>query len=365
MASLVFAQELVHYILSMHTEVSVIERYDRQMRVKQIGAAGQAKISASTILIVGCGALGTYAAEQLVRAGVGTLYLVDPDTVSETNLQRQSLFTEADAANELFKVDAAAAKLRQINHNVTIDVFPVELRPELLAQMQPLALALDCSDNFSVRDLLNRLALNQHFPFVFAACAGVSGQLMLVDPTAGPCLKCAFPDITKLKERDCDILGVATPLIPLVSSIQVSLALRYIVSGAGALDQLTTVSCWPPAQQNFKVKKRADCPVCQHKQVPITLNDKTLLRRLCGSDAWSVYLPQTRSIAEVAATLAAKHVAYRVTPSMITFKWHDAPASYFKTGKVQLYKLNEQQAQQHYRALWQLLKAPRQKEGQP
>ena len=99
MASLVFAQELVHYILSMHTEVSVIERYDRQMRVKQIGAAGQAKISASTILIVGCGALGTYAAEQLVRAGVGTLYLVDPDTVSETNLQRQSLFTEAAPMN--------------------------------------------------------------------------------------------------------------------------------------------------------------------------------------------------------------------------------------------------------------------------
>ncbi|MFC6170906.1 HesA/MoeB/ThiF family protein [Loigolactobacillus jiayinensis] len=345
--------------------MNIIERYDRQIRVKQIGAAGQAEISASTIMLVGCGALGTYAAEQLVRAGVGTLYLVDPDTVSETNLQRQSLFTEADAANELFKVDAAAAKLRQINHEVQIEVFPVELRPELLAQMQPLTLALDCSDNFSVRDMLNRLALNQHFPFVFAACAGVSGQLMLLNPSQGPCLECVFPDLTKLKERDCDILGVATPLIPLVSSLQVAIAMRYIVSGEGALDQLTTVSCWPPAQQTFHVKKQPDCPVCQHEQVSIKLNDRTLLRRLCGSDAWSVYLPQSRSITEVTATLAANQVAYRVTPSMVTFTWHEAPASYFKTGKVQLYKLNEQQAQQHYRALWQLLKAPIKKEGQP
>ncbi|MFD1319130.1 HesA/MoeB/ThiF family protein [Loigolactobacillus zhaoyuanensis] len=342
-----------------------MQRYDRQMRVKQIGAAGQAKISASTILIVGCGALGTYAAEQLVRAGVGTLYLVDPDTVSETNLQRQSLFTEADAANELFKVDAAAAKLRQINHEVHIDVFPVELRPELLAQMDPLTLVLDCSDNFSVRDLLNRLALNRRFPFIFAACAGVSGQLMLLNPSQGPCLNCVFPELTKLKERDCDILGVATPLIPLVSSLQVSLAMRYIVSAAGALDQLTTVSCWPPAQQNFKVKKRPDCPVCQHEQVSITLDAKTILRRLCGSDAWSVYLPQTRSITEVTAILDANRVAYQVAPSMVTFNWHHASASYFKTGKVQLYQLDEHQAQQHFRALWQLFKAPIQKEGQP
>ncbi|MFD0896910.1 HesA/MoeB/ThiF family protein [Loigolactobacillus binensis] len=340
-----------------------MERYDRQMRVKQIGAAGQAKISASTILVVGCGALGTYAAEQLVRAGVGTLYLVDPDTVSVTNLQRQSLFTEADAANSRFKVDAAAAKLRRINHHVTIQVFPVELRPELLAQMKPLTLALDCSDNFSVRDMLNRLALNQQFPFIFAACAGVSGQLMLLDPSKGPCLNCVFPNITQLKERDCDILGVVTPLIPLVSGLQIALALHYLVSGTGPFDQLTTVSCWPPSQHNFQVKKRPTCPVCQHTQVNISLNDKTLLRRLCGSQAWSVYLPQTRSIAAVTATLAAQKIAYQQTPSMVTFAWQGAPTTYFKTGKVQLYQLEQAQAQLHYRALWQLLKTA-QKEGQ-
>ena len=337
-----------------------MQRYDRQIRVKQIGTAGQAKISASTILIVGCGALGTYAAEQLVRAGVGTLYLVDPDTVSTTNLQRQSLFTEADAEAAAFKVEAAATKLKQINHHVNLKVFPVELRPELIAQMKPLTLALDCSDNYSVRDLLNRLALNHHFPFILTACAGVSGQLMLLDPQQGPCLNCLFPDLTRLKERDCDLLGVATPLIPLLSGLQIAMALRYIVTGKAALDQLTTVNCWQPTLQTFQVHKRPHCPVCQHQQVAIPTTEHTRLRQLCGRTAWSVYLPRKLSLTAVTQSLAQQQLAYRARENMVQFTWQQAPVTYFKTGKVHLYELTtKKQAQQHYQALWQLLKIAR------
>ncbi|WP_125979933.1 HesA/MoeB/ThiF family protein [Loigolactobacillus iwatensis] len=334
-----------------------MDRYDRQARVKQIGAAGQAKISASTILIVGCGALGSYAAEQLVRAGVKQLYLVDPDTVSETNLQRQTLFTEIDAAQANFKVEAAAHVLRQINHEVAVTTFPVELRPELLAQMDKPTLALDCTDNFSVRDTLNRLALNQHFPYIFSGCAGVSGNLMFIDPSHGPCLNCAFPNLAQLKERDCDVLGVATPLIPLVSAQQIALAMRYIVEGHVANNQLMTISCWPASQQQFQIKKQSTCPICSQEKVAVPVTDRTLLRTMCGSQAYSVYLPTTVPLAAISNLLKKEHVTFQATKAFINFQWHGATVSYFKTGKLHLYDLaNKNAAEIVYRDLWHLFK---------
>lgn len=170
-----------------------MDRYDRQIRVHQIGPAGQKRIAQSHVVIIGLGATGSYAAEQLTRAGVGTLTLIDSDTVSLTNLQRQTLFDETDVDQEAFKVEAAAQKLGQINHSVTLNIFPKRFTPELLAQVPPFDLVLDCTDNFTTRDLLNRLACNQGFAFIMAACAGTAGSVMLFDPKNWSLFKLRLP----------------------------------------------------------------------------------------------------------------------------------------------------------------------------
>ena len=127
-----------------------------------IGAAGQEKISQATVLVAGCGALGSYVAEQLTRAGVAHLILVDPDQVSLTNLQRQALFDEDDVNQHRLKVMAAKNHLNQINHEVEITPLPAPLSIDLLNELD-FDLVIDCLDNYQARDLINQAAWVHQF----------------------------------------------------------------------------------------------------------------------------------------------------------------------------------------------------------
>ena len=164
-------------------------------------------------------------AEQLVRAGVKRLVLIDPDTVDVTNLQRQSLFTEADANQQRLKVEAAKEHLHEINSACQITAIPAPITADLIDEYQ-FTLCLDCLDNYQARDLLNKLAIIKNFDYLFASCAGTYGNVMAISPQNHPCLNCLFPNINELKQNDCDLIGVNTALIPIVAGLQVSLALH-------------------------------------------------------------------------------------------------------------------------------------------
>lgn len=316
-----------------------LQRYDRQMRVKQIGLSGQQRIRQARVLLIGAGALGTYCAELLARAGVGALEIFDPDIVNVTNLQRQTLFTEADAASETFKVDAVQKALAAINSEVSVHTYPYELSEARFKQLPNFDLAIDCTDNFQVRDLLNQLALKYHFQFIFGSCAGVSGNVMAVDPENGPCLHCLFPNIQDLKKTDCDLLGVNTALIPLVSGLQASLALKFLAKPADvAFNQLITIDNWQMTQQKFTVLKNPNCDACSQPTTDITEDYQNDLKILCGTNVYSIYLDLNLTLPMMKHFLTTQNVAFTANPLCIQFQWADLKLTYFKNHKLFIYE---------------------------
>lgn len=267
-------------MLDEHTK----ERFDRQIRVGKVGLGGQEKLADSTVLIVGCGALGTYTAEQLCRAGVGQLILVDFDSVELSNLQRQSLFTEQSVGHS--KVEQAKTALEKINHTCKITAFNRSFDQLYSEDLGQIDLVLDCTDNFLVRELINDFCLHYQLPFVFASAAGTSGQVMAINPSQGPCLSCIFPNLSEL-EANCETIGVMTPLIPLISSLQVSLAMQLLMGHEVDFESMKIVNAWSLEISHFKVKKRKACKICQTR--PDSAETESKLELTCGNVYKSIF----------------------------------------------------------------------------
>lgn len=315
-----------------------MNRYDRQIRVPQIGTAGQKKIQSAELLIVGCGALGSYAAEQLVRAGVKTLHLIDPDYVDESNLQRQTLFTTADAENKRAKVVAAQEKLQAINSAVTIKSYQKHFDPLVFEDFAAVDFVLDCTDNFLVRSFINDFCLHYHKPFIFASCAGTSGQVMALDPTTGPCLSCVFPNLKELEAQNCETLGVMTPLIPFVSSIQISLAFQLMVQPEKIDWQtLYVLEAWSIAINQFKIKKNPSCPVCS---LPAKRknNEESSLTKSCGGIFQAHFAEINLDLLE---TYAQEHsLPYKKNAVALQLKVSGHAVTAFKNGRLLFYGFN-------------------------
>lgn len=314
-----------------------MNRYDRQERVSQIGPAGQAKLAAAHVVVVGLGALGSYAASQLVRAGVGELTLIDPDQISETNLQRQALYTTADAQAATLKVTAAAQHLQAINPLVRLHLLPASFEANLLPA--DCDLILDCLDNYATRALVNHAARAAHLPYLFASCAGTFGTVMPIRPDGHhPCLNCLYPNLPELTQTDCDLIGVMTPLVPLVAGLQVSLAFKLLIAPEQVdFDRVWTLDAWEPAFQSFKVPINPGCPVCQQvSSSPEVLNPTPQVTALCGSQTYRYRLANP-DLNELASRLTAAAHPVEHSPIFIRFSWQGHQVSLFKNGQLLLY----------------------------
>src|SRR5438270_6184393 len=159
------------------------ERYSRQMLFAGIGVEGQRRLLAARVAIVGCGATGSAVATLLARSGVGTLRLIDRDYVEPSNLQRQSLFDEADAAESMPKAVAAARKIAAFNSEVQITPVVADLTPENIESLLADAdLILDATDNFETRYLINDFAVKHGKPWIYAAAVAAYAVTMNVIP---------------------------------------------------------------------------------------------------------------------------------------------------------------------------------------
>ncbi len=169
------------------------ERYSRQILFGEIGEAGQQRLLDSSAVIVGCGALGTALANLLVRAGVGRLRIVDRDFVEPSNLQRQTLFEESDAAEALPKAVAAERRLRAINSGVSVEGIVADVGPKNAEELlRGFPLILDGTDNFETRFLLNDVAIHLNVPWIYAAVVASYGVTLTVRPGVTACLACAL-----------------------------------------------------------------------------------------------------------------------------------------------------------------------------
>jgi adenylyltransferase/sulfurtransferase len=270
-------------------------RYVRQMRFAPFGEEGQRKLASGRALICGCGALGTVAAVTLVRAGVGHVRIVDRDFLELSNLQRQMLFDEADAAAQLPKAVAAAARLKRINSSIEIEGIVADVSPanieELVAGVDVI---VDGTDNFETRFLLNDAALKFNIPWIYGGCLGAEGQTMTILPGETGCLRCLMPEPPPPGVMPtCETAGVLGPIVNVISSIQACEALK-ILSGnrADVSRSLAVIDLWTNHFRQFDMttlREQSDCPTCQRGEYAWLTGDRvgqSLV--LCGRNAVQV-----------------------------------------------------------------------------
>lgn len=247
------------------------ERYNRQIVFPGLGADGQRSLSRSRVLIVGVGGLGSWMAELLARAGVGTLRLADDDKVDVTNLHRQALYTEADATACLPKVDAAAARLGAINRHVKVQPMALRATTQTITDLaKDVDLILDGTDNFAARFLINDYAVKTALPWIFAGVVGSEAQTQTIIPGQSPCLRCVLEaPPPPCMDTSCRQAGVLGPAVAAVAALACAEAMK-ILSGNVALASpyLTKLDLWTNTLGRIDVRQAArdvDCPCCKKR----------------------------------------------------------------------------------------------------
>lgn len=212
------------------------ERYSRQVLFRGIGPEGQEKLLASRVAVVGCGATGSATASLLARAGVGVLRIVDRDYVEPSNLQRQSLFDEADAAESMPKAIAAARKIAAFNSGIVVEPKVADTTPANIdSLLDGIQLILDGTDNFETRYLLNDFAVKNNVPWIYTAAVGSYAATMNVFPGKTACLACLFPEPPGGLLETCETAGILNSAVHLAASIASAEAIKFLV---GAADQM-------------------------------------------------------------------------------------------------------------------------------
>src|SRR5437764_1788482 len=227
-----------------------MDRYSRQILFEGIGEEGQRRLRAAQVLVVGCGALGSAQVEMLARAGVGKLRIVDRDFVEESNLQRQAMFTEADARARVPKAVAAARRVSEINSEVECAGEVADVNQSNVERLiEACDVVLDGTDNFATRYLLNDACVKHNVAWVYGAAVGSYGVTMTIRPRVTPCLRCVFTEEPAVASAPtCDTSGVIMPIISIVAAVQVAEALKVMTEGLGRLHAgLTHFRLWRTA----------------------------------------------------------------------------------------------------------------------
>lgn len=241
-----------------------LDRYARHIVLRELGGAGQQRLKKARVLVVGAGGLGSPALLYLTAAGVGTIGVIDDDTVSHSNLQRQVLFRDADIG--LPKVQAAQAALQALNPYVEIRPYQrrltADIAQDLLADYD---LVLDGSDTFATRDVVNRACVATKTPLISGAIAQWEGQVSLFAPSLdAPCYACMFPaEPADGLAPSCAEAGVIGALPGIIGAMMATEAIKFI-SGAGTplLGEMLIHDALYGESRKIKIERRADCAVC-------------------------------------------------------------------------------------------------------
>src|SRR5215213_4348569 len=242
------------------------ERYSRQILFPEIGKAGQEKLLKSHVLIVGCGALGASHAEMLSRAGVGHLKIVDRDFVEFTNLQRQTLFKESDAAERLPKAVAAKKRIAEINSEINVEAIVADINNSNIESLiEGADIVLDGSDNFQVRYLVNDACVKQKKPWIYGAAVSSYGTTMTILPGETPCLRCIFEEMPDAgSSPTCDTAGVIMAIILSISAVQIGETIKLLVGDIASLHRsLVQIDIWQNDWRKIKLAAPdSNCPAC-------------------------------------------------------------------------------------------------------
>jgi molybdopterin-synthase adenylyltransferase len=268
------------------------ERYSRQVLFTGIGPAGQQRLLDSRVAIVGCGATGSALASMLARAGIGTLRIIDRDYVEPSNLQRQTLFDESDAAESLPKAVAAARKIASFNSQIIAEPHANDLTPENIDELLGgIQLILDGTDNFETRYLINDYAVKNSLPWIYTAAVGSYAATMNVLPGETACLACIFPESPTGILETCETAGILNSAVNFAASIAATEALK-LLTGAQQNLRHTLISCdlWENERAEVSAEKpRADCRVCGKREFVHLAGEGRPPITLCGRNSVQIH----------------------------------------------------------------------------
>ncbi len=301
------------------------ERYSRQILFPGIGGEGQERLGAARVAVIGCGAIGSALAALLARAGVGHLRIIDRDYVEPSNLQRQSLFEEGDAAESLPTAVAASRRIAGFNSQVAVEPEIADLTPanieRLLADVQ---LILDGTDNFETRYLINDYAVKHSVPWIYAAAVASYGVTMSILPGETACLACVFPEAPTGTFETCDTAGILNSAVNVVAGIEATEALKLLV---GARDQLRrtmlSFDVWSNDRSEISTARpRSDCEICRRRNFIHLAGEGRPHITLCGRNSVQIHERQRPiDFAEMSCRLQP-HGTVRHNEFVLKF-WHE------------------------------------------
>jgi sulfur-carrier protein adenylyltransferase/sulfurtransferase len=247
------------------------DRYSRHLLLPEVGVEGQQKLLEAKVLLLGAGGLGSPAALYLAAAGVGTLGIVDDDTVDLSNLQRQVIHTTARVGEP--KVDSAAATIAEINPDVEVVRHQVRLdSSNVIELIEPYDIVVDGLDNFPTRYLLNDASVRLRKPVVSASILGFDGQLSVFKPYEGPCYRCLYPVPPPAElAPSCGANGVIGVLPGTMGLLQATEVVKLILGqGEPLIGRLLLYEALGATFTELKVRRDAECPVCSRDPDSIT-----------------------------------------------------------------------------------------------
>lgn len=270
------------------------ERYSRQILFRGIGEEGQRRLAAGRVAIVGCGATGSALASLLARAGVGTLRIIDRDYVEPSNLQRQSLFDEKDAAESLPKAIAAARKISAFNSEIVVEARVEDVVPgNIHALLEGMDVILDGTDNFETRYLVNDFAVETSRSWIYAAAVGSYGVTLNILPGKTACLACIFPDSPRGMVETCETSGILNTAVNVVASVAASEAMKMLV-GDEALGRLRktlwSMDVWTSEQAEIAAgRPRAACRACGERNFVHLAGEGHPHITMCGRNSVQIH----------------------------------------------------------------------------
>jgi adenylyltransferase/sulfurtransferase len=321
----------------MSSAISPDDRYSRQVLFKPFGPEGQRKTGTASVVIVGCGATGSAVAALLARAGVGRLRIVDRDFVEPSNLQRQNLFDEQDAAQFTPKAIAAQRKISLFNSDIAVEAFVSDLTPANAADLlNGFDLILDATDNFETRYLINDFAVSSGTPWIYAAVVGAYGVTMNILPGETSCLSCIFPAQPQGIVETCDTAGILNSAVNLIASIEATEALKFLSGNRRAM-RLTMLSwdLWRNESSEISTAEpRTDCQTCQAREFPHLAGEGRPQITLCGRNSVQIHERRKEvSFAEMRDRLAP-HGTVRSNDFVLKFSRDPYEITLFPDGRA-------------------------------
>jgi molybdopterin-synthase adenylyltransferase len=318
-----------------------MERYSRQILYPAIGDAGQARISSSSVVVVGCGALGSVSASLMARAGVGRLRIIDRDFVEISNLQRQFLFDEDDVREMKPKALAAAGRLSRVNSAISVEGIVSDVNPDTIVDLvRGFSLILDGTDNFETRFLINDVSVRHDIPWIYAACLGSYGLTMNILPGETACLRCVMESAPPPGSvPTCDTAGILGPLVSIISGLQGIEALKLLSGNREEMGRdLLSIDAWTRIMTRVEVPRsggRRRCGTCDGLEFEYLSGKGSRSVTICGRNAVQV-TPESRtplSLQDLASRLP-ESVSPQTTKFMLRFTTENLQVAVFPDGRA-------------------------------